>query len=127
MHFFFLLILFSNKKDKNVTRWKKKRGNFAEKTKSHLCAEVLVGACCVMQPLDEQSEELFEAQAQALHLVRPPARVSVLDPTKALDQSAVHVWKQWISCQMFVENAREAEVIKMIGGKPTSQAILLFC
>lgn len=46
----------------------------------------------MMQPLDEQSEELFEAQAQALHLVRPPAGVRVLDATQALDQSAVDVW-----------------------------------
>lgn len=46
-----------------------------------------------MKPLDEQSEELFEAQAQTLHLVRPPACVSVLDPTLALDQSAVDVYK----------------------------------
>lgn len=58
----------------------------------HLCEEVLVGARRVMQPLDEQSEELLEAQAQALDLVRPPARVGVLRPAQALDQSAVHVW-----------------------------------
>lgn len=45
-----------------------------------------------MQPLDEQSEELLEAQAQALDLVRPPARVGVLRSAQALDQSAVHVW-----------------------------------
>lgn len=45
-----------------------------------------------MQPLDQQGEELLEAQAQALHLVRPPAGGVVLHPAQALDQSAVDVW-----------------------------------
>lgn len=59
---------------------------------SYLREEVLVGARGVMQPLDQQGEELLETQAQALHLVRPPSGGGVLHPAQALDQSAVDVW-----------------------------------
>lgn len=48
----------------------------------------------MMQPLDQQGEELFEAQTRSLHLVRAPAGGGVLRPAQALDRSAIHVCKE---------------------------------
>lgn len=90
MYFFFPS---SGQDTKHKTDFLKNKKRILLSGKRHLCKEVLVGACCVMQPLDEQSQKLFQAQTQALHLVRPPASVGVVAPTQALDQGAVHVWK----------------------------------
>lgn len=50
----------------------------------YLGKEVFVGACRVMQPLDQQGEELFDDQTQASDLVGTPASAAFWDITRAL-------------------------------------------
>lgn len=63
----------------------------------YLGEEVFVGACRVMQPLDQQSEELFDGQTQASDLVGTPAGAAFWDITQALAigvQSSICLWNK---------------------------------
>lgn len=58
-----------------------------------------------MQPLDQQSEELFDWQTQAFHLVGSPASAAIKDITRLLTigvQSSTCLWniRPKSSCEM---------------------------
>lgn len=57
---------------------------FGQLWQGYLGKEVFVGSCRVMQPLNQQSKELFNGQTQAFDLVGSPTSITFWDITQAL-------------------------------------------
>ncbi len=68
---------------------------FDESSQGYLGKEVFVGSSRMMQPLDQQSKELFDGQTQASDLVGSLACTALRDITRAMAiglQSFVCLW-----------------------------------